>query len=146
MAGKVSLRGFEIVKASRDLLQVVATLGLTGSFARRLNGRQQHRHEQANDRNDDQELDEREPGYFFQSRSCAVDRVRPASESISLIDSMLHRSCPRLPIWLHGLMSDPENARTGSGLNVLPQGVCRITLAAVPGGLMCGQMSSKAEL
>lgn len=42
-----------------ELLDVVGTLDAPSRFARGLNGRQDHRHEYADDGNDDEELDER---------------------------------------------------------------------------------------
>jgi hypothetical protein len=42
-----------------DLLHVIPTLRRAGRFAGLLNGRQQDRHKNADDRNDDQQLDER---------------------------------------------------------------------------------------
>ena len=39
VAGKIALRGLEIVEADGNLFQIVAALGLTSRFARRLNRR-----------------------------------------------------------------------------------------------------------
>ena len=60
MARKVTPRGFEVVEADGDLLQVIAALGLMRGFAGGLNGRQQQCYEDSDDRDDDQELNERE--------------------------------------------------------------------------------------
>ena len=44
-----------------DLLEVVGALSSAGGLARRLNGGQQKRDQDANDGHDDQELDQRKP-------------------------------------------------------------------------------------
>jgi hypothetical protein len=56
VARKEAPRGFEVVERERELFEVIATLGLAGSFTSGLYRRQQQRHEDANDRNDDQKL------------------------------------------------------------------------------------------
>jgi hypothetical protein len=49
-----------IVDRQSDLLEIVLALGTAARFPRGLNRGEQERHENANDRNDDQQLDEGE--------------------------------------------------------------------------------------
>jgi hypothetical protein len=48
-----------IVERQTDLLEVVAALHSPGRLARRLHGRQQHRDQDADDRDDHEELNQR---------------------------------------------------------------------------------------
>jgi hypothetical protein len=55
----------EIVQREPNLFEVVRTLHPPGRLARGLHGREQQRHENANNRDDDQELHEREASPTF---------------------------------------------------------------------------------
>ena len=57
--GKRLVRAFIIQTSNRDLPEMVFALGATGRLARRLNCRKQQRHENADDRDDNQQLDQR---------------------------------------------------------------------------------------
>ena len=52
------MRGFIIVRREYELPQPVDAVRAASRFARRLNGRQQERHQDADDGNDDKELDQ----------------------------------------------------------------------------------------
>jgi hypothetical protein len=49
-----------VVQREAELLQIVQALRATGRFSGRLHGRQQERHERADDGDDDQQLNQRE--------------------------------------------------------------------------------------
>ena len=91
VARKVSERGLEIMEADRNLLEIIAALGLPRRFARCLNCRQEQRYEYSNDRDDDQELDESEPGRAVRRQGSATNEMRLAIEAALMIGVMPHR-------------------------------------------------------
>ncbi len=66
------------VQGQADLLEVVGALDAAGCFTRRLDRRQQERDQDRDDRNDHQELDQREP---FARRA---DHGRTSSNSLEM--------------------------------------------------------------
>jgi hypothetical protein len=88
-----------------------------------------------------------------------MDRVRPAPESVSLIDNMLHRSTPRAANinyienstfqynWLHQfvcLISGSRNTKTGSPANPISHCCCRMSFGCSRG--RCAANHFQAEL
>jgi hypothetical protein len=67
-----------VVQRKAELLQVADTLRAPGGFARRLNGREQQRHQDADDRDDDEQLDQCKP--------CAAVTGMPAIPGASRSD------------------------------------------------------------
>ena len=58
---KTSGRRLEILNAQTNLLQVIGALGTSTCLTRRLNRRQEQRDQDADDGDDHQQFDEREP-------------------------------------------------------------------------------------
>ncbi len=100
VTGEVALRRFEIMEADRNLLQVVAALGLTRGFTGRLNRRQQQGDEYSNNRNHHKELNEREPERTLRRADPAMNCEHSATDAASIdaastTGNMLHRFIPR---------------------------------------------------
>ena len=99
--GKHLLGVVEVVNRQADVLEIVAALGAAGRLARRLNRRQQQGHQDADDRDHDQEFDQRE--------------IR-SGKSIASSCSALLRKCSSLPT-VRGIASI---ARRGAATRASP--------------------------
>jgi hypothetical protein len=103
-----------------------------------LNGRQQERHEHADNSDDYQEFDESESRYSQTGRGRAAISARCETDSMSSSNSMLHRSTPRAANidyikvstfpknWVHQfvcLFSGSTSAGIDSSPNLAPHGL-----------------------
>ena len=69
MSAGPAIGAMKVMHCQTNLLQVVVALRTPCRLARRLNGRQQQRHENADDRNDHQQLDQGKSRYALHSVS-----------------------------------------------------------------------------